>query len=244
MYDAIVVGARCAGAPTAMLLARSGHRVLLVDRAAFPSDTLSTHFIHQPGVACLDRWGVLPQIAGSGCPPILRYTLDVGPFALRGTPPPAGAVAAAYSVRRTVLDQALVAAAAAAGAEIRERFAVTSLVWEDGRVVGIRGRARGGPEVTERSRIVIGADGMGSLVARAVAAPVYDATPALTCAAYTYWRGLEIDGAELYPREGRMIVAAPTNDGQAVTIVFWPTAAYAAIRGDLDRHARTALGLA
>jgi choline dehydrogenase-like flavoprotein len=97
-YDAIVVGARCAGSPTAMLLARKGHRVLLLDKAAFPSDTLSTHYIHQPGVACLDRWGVLPEIAGSGCPPIRSLVLDVGPFALQGTPPPAGDVADAYSV--------------------------------------------------------------------------------------------------------------------------------------------------
>ena len=106
MYDAIVVGARCAGSPTAMLLARKGHRVLLVDRASFPSDTLSTHYIHQPGVACLERWGLRAQIAQSNCPPLRTYTLDVGPLALKGTPPPAGDVEEAYSPRRSVLDQA------------------------------------------------------------------------------------------------------------------------------------------
>ncbi|HXF60055.1 MAG TPA: FAD-dependent monooxygenase, partial [Caldilineaceae bacterium] len=62
MYDAIVVGARCAGSPTAMLLARKGYRVLLLDKAGFPSDTLSTHYIHQPGVACLKRWGLLDKV--------------------------------------------------------------------------------------------------------------------------------------------------------------------------------------
>ena len=83
MYDAIVVGARCAGSPTAMLLARKGYRVLLVDRASFPSDTLSTHYIHQAGVSRLKRWGLLEQVAAT-CPAISRQVLDVGPFALAG----------------------------------------------------------------------------------------------------------------------------------------------------------------
>src|SRR3954453_15011513 len=88
MYDAIVVGARCAGSPTAMLLARRGHRVLLVDRAEFPSDTLSTHYIHQPGIASLDRWGLRARVAASGSPPIRDYRVDFGPVVLEGTPPP------------------------------------------------------------------------------------------------------------------------------------------------------------
>ena len=87
-YDAIVIGARCAGAPTAMLLARHGHRVLLVDRATFPSDTLSTHVIHAPGVAALSRWGVLDQLVASGCPAIESYSYDFGLFTIRGTARP------------------------------------------------------------------------------------------------------------------------------------------------------------
>jgi 2-polyprenyl-6-methoxyphenol hydroxylase-like FAD-dependent oxidoreductase len=74
MYDVIVVGARCAGSPTAMLLARKGYRVLLVDQAGFPSDTLSTHYIHQPGVARLKRWGLLDSVADSNCPPVSSST--------------------------------------------------------------------------------------------------------------------------------------------------------------------------
>src|SRR6187200_2221971 len=115
MYDAIVVGARCAGSPTAMLLARKGYRVLLLDRAGFPSDTLSTHYIHQPGVARLKRWGLLDAIIASNCPPARRQAFDVGPFVLTGTPPPADGVAEAYAPRRKVLDQILVDAAVAAG---------------------------------------------------------------------------------------------------------------------------------
>jgi flavin-dependent dehydrogenase len=244
MYDAIVVGARCAGSPTAMLLARAGRRVLLVDRASFPSDTLSTHYIHQAGMACLDRWGLLAQVARSNCPPIRGYTLDIGPFALRGAPPPLGAVADAYSVRRRILDDILVEAAADAGAEVRQRFSVQELVTDGDRVVGIRGRSAGGAPVTEKARIVIGADGAGSLVARGVEAPTYDARPALTCAYYTYWDGVDIEGVELYPRRGRMIVAAPTNDGQVVTIVFWPNGDFHRVRSDIERSFLDALELA
>ena len=101
-YDVIVVGARCGGSPTAMLLARRGYRVLLVDKASFPSDTLSTHYIHQPGVARLRRWGLLDKVVASGCPPARRLTFDIGPFALVGTPPPADGAAEAYAPRRTV----------------------------------------------------------------------------------------------------------------------------------------------
>jgi flavin-dependent dehydrogenase len=238
-YDAIVVGARCAGSPTAMLLARLGHRVLLVDRVGFPSDTLSTHYIHQSGVASLERWGLLPRIVAAGAAAIRNYTLDVGPFALRGTPPPIGDVADAYSLQRNVLDQILVEAAAAAGVEVREQFPVDEILTDGGRVTGIRSRG-----VTEHARIVIGADGLNSLVARTVGATTYNDQGSLTCAYYTYWTGLEMDGVELYPRPGRMIVAAPTNDGRAVTIVFWPRSEFAAVRADIERRFLEVLELA
>jgi flavin-dependent dehydrogenase len=239
MYDAIVVGARCAGSPTAMLLARQGHRVLVVDRAGFPSDTLSTHYIHQSGVASLERWGLLPRIAAAGAPGIRNYTLDVGPFALHGAPPPIGEVTEAYSLRRTVLDQMLVEAAADAGAQVRQHFPVDVLVTDSDRVTGIRSRGK-----TEHARVVIGADGLNSLVARGVGAPTYNDQGTLTCAYYTYWSGVEIDGVELYPRPGCMIVAAPTNDGQVVTIVLWPNAEFHAIRSDIERRFLEALELA
>ena len=87
MYDIIIVGARCAGSPTALLLARKGYRVLLVDKATFPSDTISTHYIHPTGTARLKRWGLLDQVNASNCPPISRITIDLGPFALVGSPP-------------------------------------------------------------------------------------------------------------------------------------------------------------
>jgi 2-polyprenyl-6-methoxyphenol hydroxylase-like FAD-dependent oxidoreductase len=166
-YDAIVVGARCAGSPTAMLLARKGYKVLVVDRATFPSDTVSTHIVHPPGVAALRRWGLLDRLVATGCPPIDTYAFDFGPFTLAGAPGTDEAPVA-YGPRRTVLDKLLVDAASEAGAEVRERFTVEEVVVEDGQVTGVRGHGRGGRTVTERARVVVGADGRHSLVARAV----------------------------------------------------------------------------
>ena len=234
MYDAIVVGARCAGSPTAMLLARKGYRALLVDRSAFPSDIMSGHYVHQPGVARLARWGLLDKIRASGCPAITGMTFDVGPFALTGCPPPADGVGAGYGPRRMVLDTILVDAAVAAGAELRERFSVQELIWDGGRVVGIRGRAAAGPTVTERARIVVGADGPRSLVARGVQAPVYDSRPSRTCTYYSYWSGIPMDGVELYPRDRRFIVAMPTNDGLTYVGVTWPVGEFHAYRADVE----------
>ncbi len=175
--DVIVVGARCAGSPTAMLLARKGHRVLVVDRATFPSDTISTHMVHPLGVDALARWGLLDRLVATGCPPIITYTYDFGPFTLRGAPGTKDAPVA-YCPRRIVLDKLLVDAAAEAGAEIREGFAVEEILMEAGRVVGIRGRSRGGDAVVERTRVVVGADGRHSTVAasRDRALPMYDFT--------------------------------------------------------------------
>jgi 2-polyprenyl-6-methoxyphenol hydroxylase-like FAD-dependent oxidoreductase len=239
VYDVIVIGARAAGSPTAMLLARKGHRVLLVDRAGFPSDTLSTHYIHQPGVARLERWGLLDRIAASDCPPVRTTTLDVGPFALTAPVAPAGAVADAYAPRRTVLDTVLVEAAAAAGAEIRTRCAVDELVFDDGAVVGVR---TGG--TVERARVVVGADGRNSFVARAVKAPATDARPSRTCVYYSYWDGPRSDAAELYPRDGRMIITGPTNDGLEIVIAYWPVGEFHAVRADVEQAFQDAIALA
>src|SRR5947209_913870 len=131
-YDVIVVGARCAGAPTAMLLASRGYRVLLLDRAAFPSDTLSTHVIHAPGVSALRRWGLLDAVIATGCPRIETYSFDFGPFTIAGTPRAHDGISNAHAPRRTVLDKILVDAAARAGAEVRERFSVDEFIFEHG----------------------------------------------------------------------------------------------------------------
>ena len=140
-YDVIVVGARCAGSPTAMLLARKGYRVLLLDRAAFPSDTVSTHIAHPRAIASLARWGLLDRLVASGCPPLDAYCYDFGPFTLEGAPG-TQASPVGYCPRRTVLDSLLFDAAIEAGVETRQEFRVDELLVEDGRVIGVRGSAR------------------------------------------------------------------------------------------------------
>jgi 2-polyprenyl-6-methoxyphenol hydroxylase-like FAD-dependent oxidoreductase len=233
-YDAIVVGARCAGSPTAMLLGRAGHRVLVVDRATFPSDTISTHLIHPPGVAALERWGLLDRLESSGCPPIENYRIDFGPFVIGASPEPAGAISAAYAPRRTVLDKLLVDAAVEAGAELREGFTVSEVLVEDGSVTGIRGHAGDGAPVTERARVVVGADGLHSPVARAVQASRYHEQPALEASYYAYWSGLPTDGFEGYIRPERSWAAFPTHDDLTVVIVGWPRREFEANRGDVE----------
>ncbi len=235
-YDAIVVGARCAGSPTAMLLARKGYRVLLVDRATFPSDTVSTLVIHARGAAALRRWGLLDRVAASGCPPLTTYTMDFGPLTISGRPRAVEGVATAYAPRRTVLDAILVEAAAAAGAEVREGFNVDEVLIEDGVVAGIRGRGHGGGPVTARARVVIGADGRGSRVARAVQAPEYHQQPVLERAVYSFWSGLPGDRFETVIRGDRGWAAIPTNDGLTLLLVGCPAAQSAAFRADLEAN--------
>ena len=128
MYDAIIVGARCAGSPTAMLLARKGYRVMLIDKAIFPSDVVNGYYLHQTAVARLKRWGLLDKLRAYNCLPLRTLTFDFGAFALTGSPPPADDVVEGYALRRTVLDKLLIEAAVEAGAELQERFTVQELV--------------------------------------------------------------------------------------------------------------------
>jgi 2-polyprenyl-6-methoxyphenol hydroxylase-like FAD-dependent oxidoreductase len=233
-YDAIVVGARCAGAPSAMLLARRGYKVLVVDRSTFPSDTISTHLIHPPGVSLLKRWGLLDRLVATGCPPIHTYAFDVGPFVISGSPGTDDAPVA-YAPRRTVLDKLLVDAASEAGAEVREGFTVEEVIIEDGRAAGIRGHRRDGRPVTEHARVVVGADGMNSLVARAVGAEHYNEKPPLEASYYTYWSGLPMNGRfEGYDRGERSWAAWPTNDDLTLVIVGWPISQFEANRKDIE----------
>jgi 2-polyprenyl-6-methoxyphenol hydroxylase-like FAD-dependent oxidoreductase len=235
-YDVIVVGARCAGAPTAMLLARQGYRVLAVDRATFPSDTVSTHLVHPPGIDALRRWGLLDRVIATGCPAIHTYAFDFGPFALTGSPG-ANRSDVAYAPRRTALDKILVDAAAAAGAEVREGFAVEEIVLDGDRVTGIRGHGRGGATVTERAPVVIGADGLLSLVARAVAAERYHEKAPLLAAYYSYWSGLPMEGRfEVYNRPRRAFGAWPTNDGLTLVIGGWPYSEFESNKADIEGH--------
>jgi len=244
VYDAIIVGARCAGSPTAMLLARRGYRVLLLDRTHFPSDTLSTHALKLPAAAAMHRWGLLDRVIASNCTPIASWTVDVGPFALAGLAPPADGITTAYAPRRRILDPILADAAVEAGAELRQDFTVDEVLISGGRVRGIRGRTPTGVPIVEEARVVIGADGMRSLVAQAVEAPMYNAKPSLTCAYFSYFSGLALRGVEFYPRPGATIITFPTNDDLAVVLVEWPNHEFATVRADLEGNFFRALNLA
>jgi flavin-dependent dehydrogenase len=243
MYDAIVLGARCAGAPTAMLLARKGYRVLLVDKATFPSDIMSTHYIHPLGVAQLKRWGLLNQIIASNCPPVSRAYFDFGSFSLVGATLPVDGVAAAYVPRRRVLDKILVDAAVEAGAELREGFNVQEILMEGDRVVGIASPGSGGTSLAEKARIVVGADGMRSLVARTVRAPMYHTKPSLSCCYYAYWSGIALEGVEFSPRERCTILAFPTNDGYACIGLEWDHERFDTFRADVTGNFMKTLDL-
>lgn len=237
-YDAIVVGARCAGSPTAMLLARKGYRVLAVDRATFPSDTISTHLIHPPGVDALKRWGLLERVAATGCPPIDTYVFDFGPFTITGAPGTSESPIS-YSPRRTVLDKLLVDAAAEAGVEVREAFTVEDVMVEDGRVTGIRGHSRGGSPVTEKARVVIGADGLHSTVVRAVEPEQYHEKPQLLAGYYTYWSNLPMKGRfETYSRPFQSFAAWPTNDDMTLVIAGWQFKEFEARKSDIEGNYR------
>jgi 2-polyprenyl-6-methoxyphenol hydroxylase-like FAD-dependent oxidoreductase len=240
-YDAIVVGARCAGAPTARLLAQAGYRVLVVDRATFPSDTLSTLLIHTTGVGALRRWGLLDDVTASGCPPLDTYTFDFGPYVISGTPHPYDGSSTAYAPRRVVLDKLLVDAAARAGAEVREGFSVEDLVFDDGAVVGIRGRDAAGGAVVERARVVIGADGWNSRVARIVRPDQYSEKPMLENAFYTFWSGLPMESFLTTIRGDRAFAAIPTNDELTLLLVGFPMRDAGTFKADVEGNYLAAL---
>jgi len=232
-WDAIVVGARCAGSPTAMLLARKGYRVLVVDSAKFPSDTISTHLLHPPTVAALERWGLLDELKATGCPPIARYLFDFGPPVVISGAPKTDTGQVAYCPRRTILDKLLVDAASQAGAEVREGFAVDQIIWEGDRVTGIRGYSNG-KTVTESARVVIGADGRHSMVAKAVSPDQYNEKPAVQVSYYTYFSNLPTDTFETYVRPFRGWAVVPTHDDLTVVIVARPIADFEENRKNIE----------
>jgi flavin-dependent dehydrogenase len=215
-YDAIVVGARAAGAATAMLLARQGQRVLVVDRGRYGADTLSTHGLMRAGVLQLHRWGLIDRVIDAGTPPIRRTTFTYDTHQVVITIKPSFGVDALYAPRRTVLDPILVDAAVDAGAEIRYGVAVTDVSRDDrGRVSGIVGHDADGRVLAVEAGIVIGADGVHSTIARRVDAPILRVGTGATAVAYGYWSDLDADGYEWIYRPGSMAGIIPTNDGRA-----------------------------
>lgn len=223
-YDVVVVGARCAGASTAMLLARQGHDVLVVDRSVFPSDTLSTHAIARGGVVQLARWGILDAIVASGAPEIRTVTFHSGDGSTVTKPVADRAgVDHLLAPRRHVLDTILVHAAQEAGASFRSGVNVTGTITNDaGRVVGVTTRDRDGVSRDIRARIVVGADGVRSRIARAVGARMIDERPAEGATHYVYVKGLESEGFEYHLGHRAFAGVFPTHEGEANVWICTP----------------------
>lgn len=233
MYDAIIVGARCAGAPLGMLLAHAGHRVLVVDRASFPSDTMSTHFIQSPGMARLVRWGLIDDVFATNCPPIGKARFDLAGDTVELEIPLHAGITGLASPRRYLLDKILTDAAIASGAELAQGVSVDSLMYEGDRVSGVRGHTSQG-DFEQRGSVVIGADGRNSVVARETGAPFTHFEDGVSAGYYTYYRGVECDGVETFLHDGLFCVMFPTNDGLTTVGLEWPRDRFTQIRRDVD----------
>jgi 2-polyprenyl-6-methoxyphenol hydroxylase-like FAD-dependent oxidoreductase len=222
-YDVIIAGARCAGAATALLLARQGARVLVLDKSRYGTDTLSTHALMRGAVVQLHRWGLLPAVAGTGTPPVRSTTFHLAGAVTTIPVKPKHGVQALYAPRRRVLDAILADAARNAGADVRFGTSVTGLRRDRaGRVTGITGRAGAG-RLEAGADLVIGADGRRSTVAWWAGARAAHVAPASSVLIYRYVLSDATDGFHWYFRDGAAAGVIPTNDGQAC--VFAATSA-------------------
>lgn len=220
--EVVVVGARCAGAATAMLLASRGHEVLVVDRAEFPSDTLSTHAIARTGVVQLQRWGLLRDVVRSGAPEIRDVMFHLADTTVTRTLKDRHGVDHLVAPRRHVLDPILQDAARAAGATLRTGVTVDGVHRrDDGRVTGVHGRSGNGRPVSIEARMVIGADGLRSRVARSVGAPMIEVRPSAGATHYAYFAG-DWNAMEYYLGDGAFAGIFPTHGGEACIWVCSP----------------------
>ena len=221
-YDAVIAGARCAGAATALLIARAGGRVLVLDQGAHGSDTLSTHALMRGAVVQLQRWGVLQPIEAAGTPPIRSTTFSYADRDVTVAIEPKYGVSALYAPRRALLDRVLADAAMEAGVEIRYRSAVEEVLFDvRGRACGVVVRENGS---TERiaADLVIGADGRHSTIARRVGAATLREARHATAVLYTYWEGLAGEGYYWGYRKNVSVGLIPTNDGATCLFVSVP----------------------
>ncbi len=241
-YDVVIAGARCSGASTAMLLARSGLRVLVVDPLPRGRDTLSTHALMRGGVLQLHRWGLLDAIRSAGTPPVSMTTFDYGGETLSIAIEPRDGVDALYAPRRTVLDPVLANAAEAAGADVVHGLAVVDLLRDrTGRVRGawVADSAQDRREV--RADLVIGADGVRSRVARLVGASTEHEAKHTAACVYGYFTGLE-DRTFLWAyRPGVSIGLIPTNDARTCVFACVPGHRFGSGRDGIEALFRQAV---
>lgn len=232
-FDAIIVGARVAGCATAALLAQQGARVLLLERTTFPAPTVSCPVFYGNSMAVLERIGVLHDIEALGAPKIRYYGVRTDEFDMVARLPASHGRDYAYSIRRERMDAAILKRIRTyPGITVREGFNVTSLIWANGRVVGVRGRQHGGSEQACYARAVIGADGKRSFVARAVGAAIYASHPNPACVYYAYYRNftpLHEPSAVVYASlkdTGRGVLVFDADADLTVVSVGIPTAEF------------------
>jgi 2-polyprenyl-6-methoxyphenol hydroxylase-like FAD-dependent oxidoreductase len=244
-YDVVVIGARCAGAAAALLLARSGAKVLLVDRQVYGSDTMSTHALMRGAVVQLNRWGLLPSVAAAGTPAVRSTTFHYGDEAIRVDIKPDHGADCLFAPRRTVLDPLLVDAASEAGAVVRHGVALSELQFaaSDGRVIGASLRDAGGASITVRSDIVIGADGRQSTVAQLVNAEAYVEGLNASGIVFGYYEDLKRDGLHWHFAKNVAAGVVSTNSGHCVFAAV-PAQRFAeTFRGDVTRGFLQTLGM-
>jgi 2-polyprenyl-6-methoxyphenol hydroxylase-like FAD-dependent oxidoreductase len=215
-----------------MLLARSGARVLLVDRARFPSDTISSHVIKQSGVAALERWGLLDAVLATGCPPIEQYSYFVGERRLP-LPPLHPDDVPIVAPRRTLLDMVLIEAAADAGVDVHTGTGVSDLLRDGNRVLGIQAWSETSRLLRARAPIVIGADGKHSHIASEVGAAYVHYQQPVSLAYFSYWSGCACDGIQLYFAPGRLAGLIPTHADQVLAFVQCRRVERHAFRSDM-----------
>ncbi len=215
-HDVVVVGARSAGAATAMLLARQGFDVAVVDRADLPSDTLSTHALARGGVVQLARWDLLDDVLASGAPPIRSASFHLPDARIDRQLKVRAGFDFVLAPRRYILDAILLRAAEEAGATVRTGVSVTGTVTDpSGRVTGVALRDRADRTSVLSARLVVGADGLRSRVARSVGARIIEERPANSSSTYTYVAGLDADGFEFHVGDRSFAGVFPTHDGEA-----------------------------
>jgi flavin-dependent dehydrogenase len=224
-HDVVVIGARAAGAATALLLARLGHDVVLLDRAVFPADTLSTHQIARTGVVQLHRWELLQRVLDSGAPAIRQVTFTTPDASVTRPIKDKAGVDLLLAPRRYILDTIVAEASAEAGVDVRLGVTVTGVRLDDaGRATGVYGHDRTGAPMEVEARFVVGADGLGSRVARSVGAEVTEDRGDTGAAQYAYYTGLPWSGIELIVAERALTGVFPTHDGQACIWICSPSA--------------------
>jgi 2-polyprenyl-6-methoxyphenol hydroxylase-like FAD-dependent oxidoreductase len=242
-YDVVVVGGRIAGASTALLLARAGARVALVERSRLGSDTLSTHGIMRAGILQLSRWGLLDRVVAAGTPPVVRSVFHYPDGALlQVSIRPSPGVNALYAPRRTVLDRILVDAAEEAGAHVLPETTVTSLVQhETGRVQGVVAQDATGTRTQIEAAMTVGADGLRSVVAQQVGAPVQRQGRTASAVLYRYVDDLPAAGYEWVYGDRASAGLIPTNAGATCVFVGTTPARMRQLRRAGRERAFTAL---